>query len=42
MPVLWSVSALATAADKRSFSVRLAAFYAALFVVIGASMAYMH
>jgi MFS transporter, PPP family, 3-phenylpropionic acid transporter len=41
MPLVWFVTGLSTAADKRSFSVRLAAFYAALFVVIGASMAYL-
>jgi MFS transporter, PPP family, 3-phenylpropionic acid transporter len=40
MSVIWSVTGLTTAADKRSFSFRQSAFYAALFVVIGASMAY--
>jgi MFS transporter, PPP family, 3-phenylpropionic acid transporter len=35
------VTSLTTLADRRSFSVRLGAFYAALFVVLGASMAYL-
>jgi MFS transporter, PPP family, 3-phenylpropionic acid transporter len=41
MPVIWSVTGLTTAADKQSFSFRLSMFYAALFIVIGASMAYL-
>jgi MFS transporter, PPP family, 3-phenylpropionic acid transporter len=40
MPAVWIVTGLSTADEKRSFSCRLATFYAALFVVIGASMAY--
>jgi MFS transporter, PPP family, 3-phenylpropionic acid transporter len=40
MPMIWSVTGLTSDADKRAFSVRMSAFYAALFVVIGASMAY--
>lgn len=41
MPVIWSVTGLTAAADKRSFAMRMGSFYAALFVVIGASMAYL-
>jgi MFS transporter, PPP family, 3-phenylpropionic acid transporter len=41
MRLIWSVTGLTAAADKRAFSVRLGAFYAALFVVLGGSMAYL-
>jgi MFS transporter, PPP family, 3-phenylpropionic acid transporter len=41
MRFIWSVTELTAATDKRSFSARLAVFYAALFVVIGSSMAYL-
>jgi MFS transporter, PPP family, 3-phenylpropionic acid transporter len=40
MALIWLLTGLTTVADKRAFSARLGTFYGALFIVIGASMAY--